>query len=232
MNGSQIQATIERLRALLSEAREQMQEPAGSSGAAASLATIDAGLAGLAGEYQTLIAGYEAQIRDRVRVEADLRARSVLIHQVVNHAPIMFFMMDRDGVVSLCEGAAAPALGLDPRTLIGRSAFEVFAAYPVELGELRRALGGESAHWTGAYLNGFAEVWLIPLRENEAVKGVVAMGIDITDRVRAEQRLRERDALARQVVDHAPIILFALDRDGRITFTDGKGLALIGERPG
>jgi len=233
VNGSQIQATIERLRALLSEAREQMQEPAGSSGAAASLATIDAGLAGLAGEYQTLIAGYEAQIRDRVRVEADLRARSVLIHQVVNHAPIMFFMMDRDGVVSLCEGAAAPALGLDPRTLIGRSAFEVFAAYPVELGELRRALGGEAAHWTGVYLNGFAEVWLIPLRsEAGAVTGVVAMAIDITDRVRAEQRLRERDALARQVVDHAPIILFALDRDGRITFTDGKGLALIGETPG
>src|SRR6266508_1510246 len=89
------------------------------------------------------------------------------------------------------------------------------------------------AHWAGAYLNGFAEVWLIPLRsEAGAVTGVVAMAIDITDRVRAEQRLRERDALARQVVDHAPIILFALDRDGRITFTDGKGLALIGERPG
>ena len=232
MNGSQIQTTIERLRALLSEARAQMQESAGSSGAAANLSSIDAGLAGLAGEYQTLIAGYEAQIQDRARVEADLRARSVLMRQVVNYAPIVFCMMDQDGVFSLCDGAAANALGLDLGTLVGRSAFVVFASYTAELGNLRRALDGEMMHWTAAYLSGFAEVWLIPLREAGAVTGVIAMGIDITDRVRAEQQLRERDALVRQVVDHAPIILFALDRDGRITFTDGKGLALIGEQPG
>lgn len=168
----------------------------------------------------------------RVRAEADLRARSVLMHQGVGHVPMVFCMMGQDGVFSLCEGAAAPALGLDPRTLVGRSAFEVFASSTVELGHLRRALAGELMHWTGAYLNSVAEIWLIPLREAGTVTGVVAMAIDITDRMRAEQRLRERDAIVRQVVDHAPIILFALDADGCITFTDGKGLALIGETPG
>ena len=231
VNGSQIETTIERLRALLAEARAETT-PAEPQAAAERLAAIDAGLEGLAGEYQALIAGYEAQIRERERVEADLRARSVLMRQVVNHAPIVFCMIDQDGVFSLCEGATANALGLDLSTLVGRSAFEMFASRTAELDYLRRALSGETMHWTAAYLSGFAEVWLIPLRENEAMKGVVAMGIDITDRVRAEQQLRERDVLVRQVVDHAPIILFALNHEGRITFTDGKGLALIGERPG
>ncbi len=30
----------------------------------------------------------------------------------------------------------------------------------------------------------------------------------------------------------APVILFALDRDGVVTFSEGKALALVGEKPG
>ena len=48
MNGSQIETTIERLRALLAEARAQTT-PAEPPAATERLAAIDAGLEGLAG---------------------------------------------------------------------------------------------------------------------------------------------------------------------------------------
>ena len=41
----------------------------------------------------------------------------------------------------------------------------------------------------------------------------------------SEQRLRT-------VISYAPIILFALDREGRFTFSDGKGLQAVGLKPG
>ena len=68
MNGSQIPAMLDRLRALLDEARAYttpgtMAAPAGLT---ERLAAIDAGLADLAGEYQALIAAHEAQVRARV----------------------------------------------------------------------------------------------------------------------------------------------------------------------
>src|SRR5688500_9561935 len=53
--------------------------------------------------------------------------------------------------------------------------------------------------------------------------------------VRATRRLSGRPAEAswlRFVLDHAPVILFALDRDGRITLMEGRGLEALDRTPG
>ncbi len=48
----------------------------------------------------------------------------------------------------------------------------------------------------------------------------------------AEQALRESQDRLRSVVTSAPIILFALDLDGIVTFSEGKGLASLHLQPG
>ena len=42
----------------------------------------------------------------------------------------------------------------------------------------------------------------------------------------------DREALLRSAAAHAPIIIFAIDREGRYTLSEGRGLAKLGRRPG
>lgn len=52
------------------------------------------------------------------------------------------------------------------------------------------------------------------------------------ERKRAEEALREREALLRAVVTGAPIVLWALDRHGVFTLSEGRGLEALGLKPG
>ena len=59
---------------------------------------------------------------------------------------------------------------------------------------------------------------------------------DLANRVgqdtRVQNALQASEERLRAVVGNLPIILFALDRDGVFTFSDGKGLSTLGRRPG
>ena len=55
---------------------------------------------------------------------------------------------------------------------------------------------------------------------------------DITDRRRAEVELKRAQAQLRVVVSHSPIVLFAVDREGRFTLSEGRGLGSLGLTPG
>ncbi|HOZ48682.1 MAG TPA: PAS domain-containing protein, partial [Candidatus Hydrogenedentes bacterium] len=55
---------------------------------------------------------------------------------------------------------------------------------------------------------------------------------DIAERKKAELALRESELRLRGVLNYAPVIVFALDKDGVFTFSEGRGLDSLGLRPG
>jgi len=55
---------------------------------------------------------------------------------------------------------------------------------------------------------------------------------DITERKRTQEAARRTSELLATVVAGAPIVLFALDRDGRVTLLEGRGLDDLGVKPG
>jgi len=55
---------------------------------------------------------------------------------------------------------------------------------------------------------------------------------DVTERRRAEASLRASEERLRTVVTGAPVILFALDKEGIFTLSEGTGLAALGLAPG
>ena len=63
-------------------------------------------------------------------------------------------------------------------------------------------------------------------------KGKQGLQSEFTERKGAELALRESEERLRTVLTHAPIILFALHRDGVFTLSEGKGLEALGQKPG
>jgi PAS domain S-box-containing protein len=64
-----------------------------------------------------------------------------------------------------------------------------------------------------------------------AITHVAIAFFDITREVEAQEASSRAEDRLRRVVGNAPIVLFALDRDGRVTFVDGHGLGRLGRRP-
>jgi PAS domain S-box-containing protein len=56
--------------------------------------------------------------------------------------------------------------------------------------------------------------------------------LDITEQKRAEEALKESELRLRTVVANAPVVLFAIDRRGTITLSEGKGLGALGLESG
>ncbi|HEY4659309.1 MAG TPA: PAS domain-containing protein, partial [Gemmatimonadaceae bacterium] len=55
---------------------------------------------------------------------------------------------------------------------------------------------------------------------------------EIGERRRAEAALGEREGHLRTVIGNVPVVLFATDRDGIFTLSEGKGLEVLGLQPG
>lgn len=96
----------------------------------------------------------------------------------------------------------------------------------------RQALAGTPATFEYTWLDRTYQVHVEPLHEQQTIVGTIGVSLDITDRIAMEAVLQEREAWLRTVITHAPLILFAFDRNGIFTLSEGKGLAALGLEPG
>src|SRR5262249_21946893 len=55
---------------------------------------------------------------------------------------------------------------------------------------------------------------------------------DVTENGTVEEALRQSEQRLQQVINSAPVVLFAVDRHGVLTWSEGKGLAALGLQPG
>ena len=179
-------------------------------------------------------------ISERKRAEAQLRASRNLLESVVEGASAIMWVKDRDLRFVLLNEAGARAMGRPAQAFVGKTLEEVTGrdVDPTVEREDRAVVdrGETRSSEVNIPVNGETRVYhsvKSPWRDGEGrIIGLIGVSRDITERKRAENALAKSEQRLRTVVQHAPAILSVLDKDGVITFSEGRALTALGLRRG
>ena len=170
---------------------------------------------------------------ENLRQRDELREGQARLETVVTGAPLVLFALDRDGAFTLIEGRGLETLDIKPEQVLGRSIFDVFPDRPEVAAAIKRALAGEEVRASASFGASVFEARLTPMRDSAGqVSGVIGVATDISEQVRAAEALRSSEARLSALVSNAPVVLFAIDREGNFTLSEGKALADLGAKPG
>lgn len=177
--------------------------------------------------------------RDRGQNEDD--SGGLLFRAMVEHSSEIVKVCEPDGTLRYANAAFHQIFGYEPGESAGMNVLDL--VHPDDLERVakdtERALirGGEASHRTEYRFRCADGSWrriegvATYLLERPGVEGVLINARDITSRERADAALKESERRLKAVMRGAPVILFAVDTDGKLTLTDGKGLESIGSFP-
>jgi two-component system, cell cycle sensor histidine kinase and response regulator CckA len=128
----------------------------------------------------------------RRAAEEQVRRTAEQLQAVIASLPIALWALDRHGLITLSEGRLLGRFGFRPGELIGRSALEMYGEDQEVGRQLRRAVAGETVHFTNEYDGGVFDVWYSPLLdEHQRPAGTIGIALDITERVQLEEQVRQ-----------------------------------------
>lgn len=112
------------------------------------------------------------------------------LRRIAAEAPVGFWTIDRDGVITMATGQGLARVLGPPERLVGLTATAVLADHPRIAERIREALEGRPASAL-AELNGrLMEAHLFPITEDDGtVSGLRGVAIDVTERYESEELL-------------------------------------------
>jgi len=149
-----------------------------------------------------------------------LRGKAEHLRLLVSELPIAIWSTNQDLRFTMVEGAGFRQQGLEPRELIGTSfADYTRGAHAAEYAG--RALAGESLHYELEREGRTLDVHHEPLRDTKgAIIGTVGLSVDITERKRTEDALRQSEQEQLRLVRQ-------MERE-RALLTDAQAVAKMG----
>jgi len=128
-----------------------------------------------------------------------------LMRTAMENLPLIFYMIDNDGIFKLSIGAGLKGLGLEQNQMVGFSAFEAYKEFPEISDALHKALSGETASFestvTGSTYFNICVPFSLPNKESS---GLVAVALDTTEVKKAENALKQSEDRFRRAMENAP----------------------------
>jgi PAS domain S-box-containing protein len=157
----------------------------------------------------------------RLRSEAVLRETEAIFQQFLDKSPVYVYFKDQDLRAVRLSSNFADMLGRPAKEILGKRSPELF---PPELAASidaadRAVLTGGVTVTVDEELNGrYYTTIKFPIEVPGKPRQLVGFTIDITDRKRAEQALRERTAQFQAFMDNVPAMTIIKDEDLRPVF--------------
>jgi len=149
-----------------------------------------------------------------------LREREEGLRTVLSQVPLVLWTTDLELRFTDSMGAEHELLNQEPGDVRGMSLFSYFRTTDPEFEPIaahRRALAGESVTYEATWNQRTFQTHVEPLRDPAgAIRGVIGVAFDITDRKRAEEDLRRSLALLKATVDSTADAILVVDANGRM----------------
>ena len=114
----------------------------------------------------------------------------------IDHAPVIFFTLDQQGVITFCAGAGLKGIGVSGQELVGRSVLDIYPNNSEVLANLARVRAGETVTGTSRLGDGIIESFLTPLRgESGEIIGVTGVSTDVTEQRRLQAKAIQSDRI-------------------------------------
>ncbi len=198
---------------------------------------ITAGRTTFNGEPASLAFGVD--VTPLKNAEREIRKRQDEQDAVFNSLPVIIWQMDRDSRVLWGNSFAAASLGMPIEAIVGKTVFDLFPhgqAAKFHADNLKvMGSGAMKAGMVEEYLAASGErKWAhtdkYPFRdEHGGVRGVIVFALDITERMRTEEKLRLSEEKYRQLFEMESDSIFMIDNEtGRILEVNEAAVSLYG----
>jgi PAS domain S-box-containing protein len=149
------------------------------------------------GETRAVIVSRD--VTERVQSKEALRIANDRLHTILSNAPVFVCALDRDGIVTLCEGSILQVAGIKPDDAVGRSISDLFQEEPRIREILSNALMGNEIEDLVGYRDRVLEIRTRPIRtEKGELDGVITIATDVTERARAESAQKRLESQVQQ----------------------------------
>ncbi|MBV9358023.1 MAG: PAS domain S-box protein, partial [Chloroflexi bacterium] len=177
---------------------------------------------------------------DPHETEAALRASEERLRLALDAAAMGVWDADLTNGTGVWSERAAAQLGLPPDTEVSYERY-LACVHPDDREQVRRTLS-QALRGSGEYSVEYRVVWpdggirhhhsaaRVHFDANHRPIRLVGLTRDVTEQAEAAAALHASRERLDRVLDNAPIILFATDRDGRVTLSQGRALEALGLR--
>ncbi len=194
----------------------------------------------LGGLYMLLAAA--ASVRESrvwgISLEAVLQEERDFSAAVLDTAGALVVVLDAQGRITRFNRACERLTGYLAAEVLGRACRE----FLIPRDEVAGVQNAWQAILAGSIPNHHENHWLardgtrrlidwsntVLVGEAGEVRHVIAIGIDVTDRRRAEETLRENQALMQAVMDGSPDLIYLKDLDGRVLMANPAACEALG----
>ncbi|MCZ6592501.1 MAG: PAS domain S-box protein [Alphaproteobacteria bacterium] len=164
---------------------------------------------------------------ERLQRESEARFRTLL-----DHSPVTITLKDAEGKFLLASKACEYTLGVKVTDMIGRTNQDLWPDHDWHEADVREAelLSGEKAIFDDEFSidvpgrgRRILQRTKFPIFDGEGQPaGIGTISTDVTERLQAEQLLRESEAKFRALVDNLPADLTLKDLDQNVLFVNGR----------
>jgi diguanylate cyclase (GGDEF)-like protein/PAS domain S-box-containing protein len=181
--------------------------------------------------------GADRDVTDHLRVVRDLATAKDYNARVMAISPAFFCAVGADGRIDAMNQAMLLHLGHKLDDVVGIEFGDLLVGGQQQIAEIWRSLSGNESitrelHMLAADGRELLVEWRAApvFAADGAFDHAVGVGIDVTERRRTEEALRESEARFRLLFDAAPLPYQSLDADGTLVAVNDAWLATFGYR--
>ncbi len=140
--------------------------------------------------------GTVEDITERKRAEEELIKNETLLRTAVENLPMIFYMIDLNGIFNLSIGAGLKGLGLAPNQVVGQSAFDIYKDHPEIITSIKKSIAGENTYFESNVSGSTYINFVVPYSlDKRKLTGLIGVALDITDRKQLEEQMRQMQKL-------------------------------------